>query len=210
MAEIIDEDELEAESGPAGDQRRGVARIEAFSDGVFAIAITLLVLGIEIPTVPSDDLGAAIRELGPNIIAFVIGFLVIGLFWVQHHAFFGEVERHSEKLVWANLLLLLLIAAMPFSTGLIGEYGDTRTATIIFATNVALAWAANALLDWVAVRDGLVNANSQLLAPGRYDLWSLATPIAFGLSIPVSFVSVELAQYMWLGSILGTRSRHRG
>jgi uncharacterized membrane protein len=206
VTEIIDEDELAGGSAADRDERRGVARIEAFSDGVFAIAITLLVLAIEIPTVPEDDLGSAIGDLGPDILAFAIGFAVIGLFWIQHHRFFGDVERHSGGLLWGNLLLLLLIAAMPFSTALIGEYGDTRTATIIFATNVALAWCANALLDWIAIHDGLLNAKSTLLE-GGIQAWSLATPLAFALSIPVSFVSVDVAQWMWALSLLSTRAR---
>jgi uncharacterized membrane protein len=208
VPEIIDDDELRDYRAPGGDQRRGVARIEAFSDGVFAIAITLLVLAVEVPS-PSDvskgDLGSAIGDLGPDILAFVIGFFVIGLFWVQHHAFFGDVERHSGGLLWGNLLVLLLIAAMPFSTGLLGEYGDTRTATIIFAANVGLGWFANLLLDWIAVRDGLLNPRSRLLTEGWLRPWEMATPLAFVLSIPLSFVSVELAQWTWALSLLSIR-----
>ena len=110
MAEIIDEDELDAEDGPESkaerDDRRGVARLEAFSDGVFAIAITLLVLGIEVPDVSVEDgdkmLNEAINALSGNIQGYFIGFAVIGLFWVNHHQFFGDVERHDRRLLWTT------------------------------------------------------------------------------------------------------------
>ena len=109
MTEIIDEDGLDAGEGPASavvrDERRGVARLEAFSDGVFAIAITLLVLGIEVPHTSSTELDQALSDLVPDTFAYFIGFAVIGIFWINHHAFFGEVERHNNRLLWSNCLL---------------------------------------------------------------------------------------------------------
>lgn len=189
-------------------ERRGVERLEAFSDGVFAIAITLLVLGIEIPDVSDQDLGSALSDLVPSLLAYFLGFAVIGLFWVAHHRFFGEVERHDGTLLWTNLLFLSLIAAMPFSTGLIGEYGDTQGATIVFAANVALAALAGNLSEWEARRSGLLRTRSE---PGRWSTigWSLWTPVVFGSSILLSFISVDLAQYSWLLTLIAVPLAHR-
>lgn len=184
--------------------RRGVERLEAFSDGVFSIAITLLVLGIAVPTVSDQDLGSALSDLVPSVLAYFLGFAVIGLFWITHHRFFAQVERHDGRLLWTNLLFLSLIAAMPFSTGLIGSYGDTQAATIVFAANVALASLAGHLSEWEAIRSGLLHPDSPL-SGSRFLAWTLATPLAFGLSIPLTLISVDLAQYSWILAVLAAR-----
>ena len=93
----------------------------AFSDGVFAIAITLLVLNIEVPDVPGSDLGSAIADLSQDLVAYGIGFAVIGLFWFEHHKLFASLGRASGRLVVVNTALLALIALMPFTTAVLGR-----------------------------------------------------------------------------------------
>ena len=205
MTEIIDEDGLDGETPAERDERRGVARLEAFSDGVFAIAITLLVLGIEVPDVNATDLDGALDDLVPNMIAYFIGFAVIGIFWISHHAFFGEVERHNGRLLWSNLLFLSLIAAMPFSTGLIGEFSGERDAVIIFAANVSLAALASISSERAAVRARLLTPGSRLYERPFPSAAALVTPVVFALSIPIAFLSPTAAQYVWLLTILFSR-----
>ncbi len=190
------------------DNRRGVERLEAFSDGVFAIAITLLVLGIDVPDVSNEQLGTALSDLVPNVLAYFLGFAIIGLFWVHHHEFFTVVERHADRLLWTNLLFLSLIAAMPFTTGLIGEYGDSSTATVLFAANVALASLADVLSEATAVRAGVMDPDSEQ----RYRDFrktELFTPAVFLLSIPVALVSVEAAQLSWIAILIAAVARSR-
>ena len=188
----------------ARDERHGVDRLEAFSDGVFAIAITLLVLGIEIPNVNEDDLGTALTDLGPSVFGYFLGFAVIGLFWVGHHAFFVQVARHDGRLLWSNLLFLSLIAAMPFSSGLLGDYGDSELAVIVFAANVSLAALASYLTEQGAIRSGLMRPGSEL---ARRPLLTaeLLVPAVFALSIPIALVSVTGAQLFWLLAIFAGR-----
>jgi uncharacterized membrane protein len=188
------------------DERRGVARLEAFSDGVFAIAITLLVLGIEIPDVPDRDLSSALSDLVPNVLGYFLGFAVIGIFWISHHAFFADVERYDTRLLWTNLLHLSLVAAMPFSTGLLGEYGNTQAAAIIFAANVALASLAAYLSEYEAVRSALLRPDSRLVGRPLIS-WPLLTPLIFVLSIPLTLISVSLAEYSWLLAIFAARDK---
>jgi len=209
VTEIIDDDELSAEGGPgtqAGrDERRGVARLEAFSDGVFAIAITLLVLGIEIPDVGDSGLDRALDDLIPDAFAYFIGFAVIGIFWINHHAFFGEVERHNNRLLWSNLLFLSLVSAMPFSTGLIGEFPGQRDAVIIFAANVSLASLAGIASERAAVRARLLAPDSKLYKRPFPSPAAFVTPVVFGLSIPIALLSPTAAQYAWLATIVFDR-----
>jgi uncharacterized membrane protein len=201
VPEIIDENDFAGRPAATRDDRRGVARLEAFSDGVFAIAITLLVLGIEIPDVSNGGLNAALDDLVPDSIAYFIGFAVIGIFWINHHAFFGEVERHDSRLLWSNLLFLSLIAAMPFSTGLIGEFSGARDAVIIFAANVSLASLASIASERAAVRSRLLAPDSALYDRPFPRAEAFVIPAVFALSIPIAFLSPDLAQYSWLLSI---------
>ena len=206
MTEIIDPDDDRTGATPLElEDRRGVARLEAFSDGVFAIAITLLVLGVEIPNARTPNLNDAINALVPNIVAYFIGFAVIGLFWVSHHAFFAEVERHDLRLLWSNLLFLSLVAAMPFTTGLIGEFSGQRDAVILFAANVSLASLAGLWSETAAVHSRLLRPNSHLY-DWPFPPWaSLITPAVFLISIPIAFIEPTVAQYFWLTSLLASR-----
>ena len=228
MPEIIDEDELDAEGDPASkaerDDRRGVARLEAFSDGVFAIAITLLVLGLTVPSLTQgkdvsdgefeDMLNHAVGSLlDSNLVAYFIGFAVIGLFWVNHHQFFGDVERHDSRLLWSNLTFLSLIALMPFSTGLIGEYGSHEIAVIVFALNVALAAAALILTEAAAVRSRLLGPDHAYyhVPYPRWQAW-ITTGI-FLASVPVAIlISPTAAQWTWILTLITsiTLERERG
>jgi uncharacterized membrane protein len=113
-------------------------RIEAFSDGVFAIAITLLILEVRLPPANGDPLSRRLSEAWPGYIAFVLSFLVIGIMWANHHANFHLIERCTHGLVVANLLLLLCVSFIPFPTKILAEElrhagADQRTAALFYS-----------------------------------------------------------------------------
>jgi len=123
-------------------------RVESFSDGVFAFAITLLVLTIAQPSNYSD-LGHDLLQRWPSLFAYVVSFAVIGIMWLNHHSIFAHFGRIDRGLVYLNLLLLMTIAFLPYPTGVLGEAlakGEgTRTAAIVYGTTMALngyAWTA--------------------------------------------------------------------
>src|SRR5438270_13814781 len=97
------------------------SRIEAFSDGVFAIAITLLILDVHVPTISQGPLGAALRRQWPTYIAYLISFAFIGIMWVNHHRLFNHIRRSDNGLMFLNLLLLLGVSAVPFPTALLAR-----------------------------------------------------------------------------------------
>jgi uncharacterized membrane protein len=112
-------------------------RLAFFSDAVFAIAITLLVIEVRMPeleSVTDADLANALLSLTPKFIGFLVSFLVIGRFWIGHHTVFSHLKTCDAKLVWRNLLLLLTIAFMPFPTALLSEYGGNRVAFAVYAS----------------------------------------------------------------------------
>jgi uncharacterized membrane protein len=137
--------DVQTPPGPGGpsvearDQRREVARIAAFSDGVYAIAITILALQLEIPTGEDVDVWAEVSGLAPSLLAFAISFAVIGAYWVAHHRLYAVIDRYDGRLIWLNLLSLFFIVLQPFTTSLVGEHGDSRAAVAIYAVSVALA-----------------------------------------------------------------------
>ena len=94
-------------------------RLEAFSDGVFAIAITLLILEIKVP--PAANLGNGLLQLWPSYLAYAISFVVIGAIWINHHAMFDWIDRVDQKLLLLNTLHLMFIAFLPFPTAVLAE-----------------------------------------------------------------------------------------
>ncbi len=119
------------------------SRIVAFSDGVFAIAITLLVLALEVPP-DTDDLGQALRDRENELFAYALSFAVLGKLWLAHHRFFASVARFDGTLMGLNLLYLAWVALVPFTSELLGDFNDDPEAVIAYAismTAISLVFA---------------------------------------------------------------------
>lgn len=113
-------------------------RLESFSDGVFAIAITILVLNISIGDVSYDQLGSALYALWPRILSFVMSFLLIGLYWIGHHFYFERIKIVDGTFVFLNILLLMLISFMPFSAYLLSRYPLGEIALLVYGATLLL------------------------------------------------------------------------
>lgn len=98
------------------------SRLEAFSDGVFAIVITLLILDIRFPDVDYSQFAATLASLLPRILAYVMSFIIIGVYWVTHHNSMHAMRKTDRSFLWLNILLLLCISFIPFPTSLLGRY----------------------------------------------------------------------------------------
>ena len=114
---------------PADDGRPGVGRVEAFSDGVIAIIITIMVLELHPPLAEGWDKLAA---QWPVFFAYVLSYAYVAIYWVNHHQLFGFARRVSNALIWSNILLLFALSLVPFSTSYLGEQHFTRTATWVY------------------------------------------------------------------------------
>jgi uncharacterized membrane protein len=177
----------------------GTERITAFSDGVFAIAITLLVLDLKLPDEPSHapgDLTALLLELIPKFYSWVLSFVIIGIYWMGHHQMFSYIRRIDGTLLWLNILFLLCISFIPFPTSVLGEYGDRRPAVILYFGTLCATGLSGTLLWWYATRDRrLVDPD---LDPQLVTYSTLRGVTAIGiflLAIGVSFLSPEIAVY---------------
>jgi uncharacterized membrane protein len=183
-------------------------RLTFFSDAVFAIAITLLVIEIKPPVVHHADdaaLGNALLALIPQYIGFLVSFAVIGRFWLGHHRLFGLLARSDDKLIVANLLLLFGIAFMPFPTAVFSDYVNFRTATFLYAAWLVVLGFANWRLIKVALRPELLDQHhdTALAAHIKRGAW---LPILIGLFAgAAAFVgSLATLAVLVIGPVVGS------
>jgi uncharacterized membrane protein len=135
-------------------------RLEAFSDGVFAIAITLLVLDLAVPPRehrPEGGLASALGHQWPSYFAYLVSFLVVGIIWVNHHTVFDKVRMIDRPVMFVNLALLLVVSAIPFPTRLLAEYltaeSDSHVAAAVYSGTMLLMGLMFALLWLTVTRD---------------------------------------------------------
>lgn len=111
-------------------------RLETFSDGVFAIVITLLILDIRIPEVDYAHLGEALKTIAPRLLSYVMSFVVIGLYWIAHHNSFQLLAKTNRPFLWMNIFALLFISFIPFPTSLMGRYPFQTIPVMIYGLNL--------------------------------------------------------------------------
>ncbi len=133
-------------------------RLEAFSDGVFAIVVTLLILEIRVPQVSGPDLSQhlieGLIELLPKVFCYILSFLYITIYWVNHHQLFDTIRRADRGLFWLNNFFLMVMAFIPFPTALIGEYPSEHAAVMVYGAIMLLAALSYLLMKWYAVYIG--------------------------------------------------------
>jgi uncharacterized membrane protein len=177
-------------------------RIVSFSDGVFAIAITLLVLALEVPDGVSD-LGQMLKDQIPDFFAFALSFAVLAQVWFFHHRFFGSLERFDAPLISMNFLYLALVTLVPFTSELIGDYGHESIAVVIYAVNLGCLGALGAGMVRFAYRRELVNPEVAEMLDIRGSRSDWIVPATFLISIPIAFLSASAAEWSWLVLLLG-------
>jgi uncharacterized membrane protein len=176
-------------------------RTLAFTDGLFAIAMTLLVVDLAVPVLHHDssvhELADQLGDEKENIISFFISFAVIGRYWLAHHAFFSLLARIDRPLIALNLLYLAFIAFLPFPTALLGEYFSNPLSVVIYAVNVAIVSGMEVVLFSRAQNHSLLEKKLPQDVYRYGVAMSLAPVLFFMLSIPVAFVSTTLAVCCW-------------
>jgi uncharacterized membrane protein len=185
----------------------GIDRLLALTDGVVAIALTLLVLQLQVPVTHAlkenpDSAGALWHALSPDaseITSYLVSFLVIAQFWMVHHRVLQGMRGHSEGLAWRNFGFLLALTLMPFTSDLIGRYGTNPVAITLFGLNlVAISLTTQWIFLYAAhhdlIKDGARSARDERIARVRviYVLGIVAISLALGWRAP------QLAKFVWL------------
>lgn len=182
-------------------ERRGnPERVLTFTDGVFAIIITILVLEIVVPPdLGEESLRSSLDELAPSLVAWVISFLITGMYWVWHRDVFTQVRVVNRQVIWLNLLFLLPVALIPFGASLLGEYHDEPIALHVYGGVLIASSLMRTLLYWYLSRQsGLLWATPDP-HNRRVGLSLAAAPIVvYALAMAVANVSPTLSVVFYL------------
>lgn len=177
-------------------------RASFFSDAVFAIAMTLLVIELHVPDVPDADLDAALTHLLPGYLTFVLSFVVVGMIWLSHHRKFSAIVRYDQPLLRLNLLMLLFVASLPLPTAILGAYGDQVSAVVVYALTIAATGFSLTAIWLYAWHRGLIAADVDEALFRLVLVQSFPIPGFFLLSVPVGLLAgPSAAQLSWLLAI---------
>jgi uncharacterized membrane protein len=199
---------------PPSEDQLGLERIVFFSDAVMAIAITLLALDIHVPeldaAVASQQLVGALAALAPRFITFFISFVVIAVYWVSHHRYFGYIRRYDTRLNLFNLVFLFFVICMPFLAGLLGRYVTEPVALVAYTLATAALGLSMAMIWWYSSHDHRLIAPEVDAATIRViNLRLFVAPVMFLLAVPFAYVSGLAVIIVWwlspLAVLLATR-----
>jgi uncharacterized membrane protein len=183
----------------------GLERLVAFSDGVYAFAVTLLAIDLHIPVTHEPLRPAQLTSLVPLIGVYALTFIVIGLFWVSHHRMFGLIARLDYTLVWLNMFVLMAVAFLPVPNATFAEYSTSPHAVLFYAGTVIVTAVANILLWWYATHSRrLLHPNASSVTVHEI-FRRLATTIAVQVvAVPLAFVSTTVAFFFLVFYVLGS------
>jgi TMEM175 potassium channel family protein len=183
---VVEDDEQSTDS----DRQRGydIGRLMAFSDGVFAVAITLLVFNVPVPAIAQTDamsrLPDALLQTAPSLLTFALSFFLVGFYWIRHHQLFRQVVSADVWLLWLNLVVLFLVCLLPFSAGVVGRYHDTVIGAEVYAVNLGAVAIAFSALYLYATRAHQVRSLPPGMGVGFFSQ---------GLLLPVVVVALVMA-----------------
>ncbi|MBY0376472.1 TMEM175 family protein, partial [Patescibacteria group bacterium] len=180
----------------------GTGRIEAFSDGVIAIIVTILILEIKVPHITDlTNQGAwtALKLVFPKLLGFLASFITVSIFWVNHHHFFHSVEKSDGKLLWYNNLVLFWLAVVPFVTAFIGDYSEVPVAVALYGFVLCMAAIAfNLMIRYVFFHSNLLPEKFSMMERQTQYKRSWTGVVLYGASVPLAFVHPVVAMSLFV------------
>jgi len=178
----------------------GKGRLEALSDGIFATVMTVLVLSLSAPIITGEtssqltaDVTSDVLALAPNVLSYVLSFLLLAVMWVSHHNIFHYVKRIDRPLIWLNILFLLAVGFVPFSTALLGRYPLLQLPVIIYGANiVGIAIAMQGFLAYASRKGHLIADGEAGTVQKIVGRWKVGT-LVYASAILLSFVNTEVS-----------------
>lgn len=192
MRSNYDSDELEQ---ILEDRGTDLDRMKAFSDGVFAIVITILVLELRVPQVSAEKLPSALLEMLPKFTSYVISYLLVGLAWIVHNRLLRYFTGYDRGILWLNILQLFFVSMVPFFCAVFGSFIGEPIAWALYACVLALSSAAANLMWNHAINNGLVSASVSPVLAKYIHMRGIISIAVFVASIPIAFINPLLAAY---------------
>jgi TMEM175 potassium channel family protein len=180
-----------------------VGYLISFSDAIFAFSMTFMALSIQIPTFSGNigDSELAVRLIQfviPNIIHYVISFIVVGMYWISYHRIIEHIRTTNITLIWLNMVFLMFIALVGYFTGLLATYETHRIVVISFSAVIAITGFVLTLLWWYATHNRKLVDHDMDEHLIKYHLRRIyVAPLIFLASIGISFINVQAAQVFW-------------
>jgi uncharacterized membrane protein len=185
----------------AGD--KGLDRVLALSDAIFAFSLTLLALNLIVPQIlsnqPNTELQNKLAEMIPSFIIFFWSFFIVSLYWIGHHRVFRHIKRYDGILMWCNLLLLMFITLIPFVSNLNIQYGNLQITVVLSAIFYSIPGLAMSVLWTHASRRYLLidkNLSKHIIILTRNR--NIVAPFIFLISIPLSYIHPYVTIFFWL------------
>lgn len=178
----------------------GKGRVEALTDGIFATVMTVLVLGLRVPTVPPNStLSQELLNIWPSVLSYAMSFVILGVYWVGHHAMFHYVRATNRVFLWINILFLLTVGFIPFSTSLLGSHSGERAAVIVYGSNLILCGLSLYATWWYAASnhrlvDPDLDPHVVSLAKRRI----LVGPLVYLAAIGFSFLDTRISIILYI------------
>jgi uncharacterized membrane protein len=177
--------------------------VVSFGDAIFAFAITLMTLSIDIPNLSPNltesELLSRLYDMYPQVESYIISFAVIAIFWVSYHQVFNFIKESHISMVYLNLLFLLFITFLSVSTSLVINYGSYQIPYVLYCILVIMTSSLLALIWWFGTKDyRLIDKNIHPLFIKGLMVNILLIPLVFAISILISFFDLNIAQYIWL------------
>lgn len=181
----------------------GKNRIEALSDGVFAIAMTILVLEFRVPDLPANapnvEVVPALLALWPKFATYAVSFISLGVFWIGHHNMYHAIRRADRVLLWLNIMLFMFVSFLPFSTSVLNAFSQSQVAPLFFGANITIiGWLL--FFQWA-----YASSQPEMMAPSipaEYRALvrsrTLTVPVVTTLTMLIAFWSVEISLVIYL------------
>ena len=181
----------------------GKNRIEALSDGIFAIVMTLLILELHVPKLPATaanvEVTAALFGLWPKFVSYLVAFVSLGVFWIAHHMMYHAIRRADRTLLWLNIVFFMFVSLLPFSTSVLNAFPRALIAPFLFGANLALVgWLLFFQWIYVGSQSGMLATFVTLEYRAAVGFRMLAVPIATTLTVIVCFWSAGISVAIYL------------
>lgn len=187
-------------------------RLETLVDGIFAIVMTLLVLSLNVPQIAYPATNAAILDslihMSPQFFIYVLSFVLLATFWRINHSQFYLIKKTNQTLLWINVIWLLLVALVPFSTNLVGDYGYLTVSMVFFDLNLFLIGLFFYLNWYYAVKKNFIDINVDRESIEHRKKVNLALPSFAILAMLLAFITPEFSSLVYLGIFFIKKIHH--